>query len=847
LSKSFNSFAPGAYLLCANQDAQLGLLDLAHGHQENRHQIKRKAMMLFRPAIYAVLVFVFVGFLVCPAAYAQMDLPSKHEKDRAHKKKIRHQSDSVWKKDIEITDTAAALVLSRIENINTVLANINDVIDRGYDTSEAAESLPVFDRSIQIIKYNIANQSEERDLNRLYLEEARLTEMSEDLKDWQGSLLSYYTVLVGLTTQVRSMAVDSSTRDLPVDTTLRHLYLRQLKDLQSKWRSTDTVTKHILLRIDLLQSRVSGQYFDVVGLQKQVKGLIKSYSKKAFGNEYGYLWEPYAKAAGPAQKERSFSGSLSTSGRVLQYYFSNNLQRVGLQSLLFFVFILWTLVNLRRLRRNNPDATHRLKYIRHVAVLSSLVIMLAVAPFVDLQQRPPIQFIQLLQLLLTLALTLLVFGKWPRPLYISWLFIAGLFFLHLLMGFASISQFNVRMGMIFFDLLAAVAGLLFFREVKGSRQFFPRYFRGIIILYIGLSVVAILCNVMGRVTLARISESAAMSGLVLATGLIVFMDIFLDAIYLQLEADKKSRRFTAYLNYENVGSHILRILTVLTGLFWFVNLAQNLNVYDIVYDAVSGFLTEERNIGSANFTIGSILIFFFIIWLANVMQKYIGYFFGDSGDDLQPEKKSKLGTSILLVRLLVLTAGFLLGVTASGIPLDRVTIVIGALGVGIGLGLQNIVNNLVSGVILAIERPIQVGDLIDVGTSSGRVKEIGIRSTRMVTADGAEVVIPNGDMLSQKLVNWTLSNNHMRVEIDLKLADGANLSRVQEIILASLAENPEVMKTPEPRVLFRSISQSGADVQVLFWANDINNWVQVKSDCIRKIYEIFRKENLAVI
>ncbi len=804
-------------------------------------------MQLCRPRMYVLLSVVWMGMLVCSAANAQMDLPTKHEKERAHKKKIRHQADSVWKKDIEITDTAAALVLSRIENINTALANINDVIDRGYDTTEAAENLPIFDRSIKIINYNIANQSEERDLNRLYLEEARLTEMGEDLKDWQGSLLSYYTVLVGLTTQIRGMAVDSSTRNLPVDSTLRQLYVRQLKDLQSKWRSTDTVTKRILLRVDVLQSRVSGQYFEVVELQKQIKGLITSYTKKAFGNEYGYLWDPSARAPGQALKQRSFASALNTSGRVLQYYFSNNWQRVALQSLFFVAFILWTLINLGRLRRNNPDATQRLKYIRHVAVLSSLVIVFTIAPFVDLQQRPPVQFIQLLQCLLTLALSALVLGKWPRPLYLSWLFIAGLFFIHLIVGFASIGQFHVRLGMLLLDLLALVAGIVFFREIKKSHTFFPKYFRGIIVLYLALLAMAILCNLMGRVTLARISETAAMSGLILATGLVVFMDIFLDAIYLQLEADKKSRRFTAYLNYENVGSHILRILTVLAGLFWFINLAQNLNLYDTVHDSVSDFLTEERNIGSASFTIGSILIFFFIIWLSNIMQKYIGYFFGDSGDDLQPEKKSKLGTSILLVRLLVLTAGFLLGVTASGIPLDRVTIVIGALGVGIGLGLQNIVNNLVSGVILAIERPIQVGDLIDVGNSSGRVKEIGIRSTRVVTADGAEVVIPNGDMLSQKLVNWTLSNNHLRVEIDLKLADGTNLSRVQEIILASLAENHEVLKTPEPRVLFRSINQSGADLQVLFWANDINNWVQVKSDCIQKIYEICRQENLVVL
>jgi len=237
-----------------------------------------------------------------------------------------------------------------------------------------------------------------------------------------------------------------------------------------------------------------------------------------------------------------------------------------------------------------------------------------------------------------------------------------------------------------------------------------------------------------------------------------------------------------------------------------------------------------------------------VIWVANFCQKYIGYFFGDSGnDDIMPEKKTKLGTSILLIRLLILTAGFFLGILASGIPLDKVTIIIGALGVGIGLGLQNIVNNLVSGVILAIERPIQVGDIIEIGSNTGRVKEIGIRSSRIVTPDGAEVIIPNGDMLSQKLTNWTLNNTHMRVEASIKLSDTANLQRAKEIITEILKSSEGIMQSPEPQILYNNITQSGAELQMLFWAEDINKWVQLKSDTLQKVYEACSKENINIV
>ena len=778
---------------------------------------------------------------------AQTEPLTRQEKDRIHKKRLRHLSDSVWKKNIEITDTSAALIINRIENINSTLSNINDVIDRGYDTSEIVENLPAFDRTIRMVKYNFSNMGEGLDLNRLSLLQTRLDEMGEDLKDWQGSLLAYYTELVGLSTQIRTMAKDSAIKNLPADTALRFLYLRQSKELQVQWRSADTITRKTMFKIDALQSRVSSMYFEVLPLQKQVKQLIKTYNRKAFGNEYGYLWEAGSVDAGNRSPAIPFSRSAQISIRILGYYFSNNWQRIVVNLALFVGFMLWVLINLHRIKHNNPSATERLKYSRGLPVLAALLFTLILAPFLDLHQRPPQQYIGLLQLLLTLVITLLVANKWPKSLFGYWILIVVLFLVHMVMGQNPDVTRTDRFVMLGINLASIATGFGFFKQLRHNRQFFPGYMGVIMTLFILMQTGAVVCNLFGRVTLAQVLHNAAISGLVLAVGLVIFMDVILEAVYLQLEADKKSKRFTAYLNYENVQSHLRRMLTIVAGLFWLINLAQNLNIYDTVYDAVADFLGTERNIGSASFSFGSILIFFFIVWLANILQKYIGYFFGDSGDDMLPEKKTRLGTSILLVRLLVLTAGFFLGILASGIPLDKVTIVIGALGVGIGLGLQNIVNNLVSGVILAIERPIQVGDLIDVGSSSGRVKEISIRSTRILTADGAEVIIPNGDMLSQKLVNWTLNNNHLRLEINLKTADAADLAKIKSIILATLVSDAEVMKTPEPQVLFRSVSQTGTDIQVLFWAFDINKWTQLKSDMIEKISAACREQGIQLL
>ena len=142
--------------------------------------------------------------------------------------------------------------------------------------------------------------------------------------------------------------------------------------------------------------------------------------------------------------------------------------------------------------------------------------------------------------------------------------------------------------------------------------------------------------------------------------------------------------------------------------------------------------------------------------------QFIGYFFGDVGDEAAFDTKGQR-SKLMITRLILLIVGFLLAVAASGLELTQITIILGALGVGIGLGLQSIVNNFVSGIILIFDRPLRIGDTVEIGDQKGRVREISVRSSTLLTAEGAEVIIPNGDILSKNIVNWTFSNPNVRV------------------------------------------------------------------------------------
>jgi len=187
-----------------------------------------------------------------------------------------------------------------------------------------------------------------------------------------------------------------------------------------------------------------------------------------------------------------------------------------------------------------------------------------------------------------------------------------------------------------------------------------------------------------------------------------------------------------------------------------------------------------------------------------------------------------------------------LAVAASGFPLDKITIIISAFGIGIGFGLQNIVNNLVSGLILAFEKPVQIGDVIEIDSRSGTIREIGVRSSRLTTSDGAEVIIPNGDMISHHVINWTLSNNNRRIELIVGVAYGSDIDKVKNILKDMLAGRDDIMSDPAPSVFLHNLNESSVDFRMFFWAADISTWLELKSRVLTAIYVKFAEEGVEI-
>jgi small-conductance mechanosensitive channel len=172
----------------------------------------------------------------------------------------------------------------------------------------------------------------------------------------------------------------------------------------------------------------------------------------------------------------------------------------------------------------------------------------------------------------------------------------------------------------------------------------------------------------------------------------------------------------------------------------------------------------------------------------------------------------------------------LAAVNAAGIELNKFTVLTGAFGVGIGFGLQNIVNNFVSGLILQFERPIHLNDVLEVDNNLGKVTRIGIRSSTIQTAQGAEVIIPNATLISNKVINWTLSESNRRRELPVGVAYGTDPKMVLKILREAAARNELVLTKPEPIAYFKGFGESSLDFELHFWVMQENNAMQITSE-----------------
>ncbi len=265
------------------------------------------------------------------------------------------------------------------------------------------------------------------------------------------------------------------------------------------------------------------------------------------------------------------------------------------------------------------------------------------------------------------------------------------------------------------------------------------------------------------------------------------------------------------------------------------------DVWRLTGQFLSGF-----KIGNVTISIADILVAFFAFLAAIVLTRMVQRGLEEqvlphTRLDIGVRNSIKTGIGYIGIALAALIAIALLG-----LDLSNLAIIAGALSVGIGFGLQSVVNNFVSGMIILVERPIKSGDWIVVGGHEGFVRRINVRATEIETFERASIIIPNSEVLSAALINLTHKNQYGRVDVNVGVAYGSDADQVMTILRECLDAHPQVLRIPEPSVVFLGFGESSLDFQARGFIDHIVRRIFVRSDLLTEIYRRFNEAGIEI-
>ena len=279
---------------------------------------------------------------------------------------------------------------------------------------------------------------------------------------------------------------------------------------------------------------------------------------------------------------------------------------------------------------------------------------------------------------------------------------------------------------------------------------------------------------------------------------------------------------------------------------WAIRTLAYVGLLQPVITTGSALLSAQLGRGSITFSLGDVLEFVVTIWLAYVVSSVIRFVLQE---DVYPRTGLTRGMTYALSSLLnyiILTLGFLLALGAVGMDLTKMTVLAGAFGVGLGFGMQAIVNNFVSGLILLFERPIHVGDVIEIGDLVGEVSRIGIRASVVRTYRGAEIIVPNGQLATERVVNWTLSDRRRRIELPVGVAYGSAPDKVVEVLESVARGHPSILKEPAPQAIFIKFDDSSINFELRAWTAQFERWPKIQTDLASGVYAALQAAGMSI-
>lgn len=239
----------------------------------------------------------------------------------------------------------------------------------------------------------------------------------------------------------------------------------------------------------------------------------------------------------------------------------------------------------------------------------------------------------------------------------------------------------------------------------------------------------------------------------------------------------------------------------------------------------------------------ALVTFAILIWISLFLSRLLEQAIGRT-PTLSPSAQVLLAK---LAKIMLITFAVLFAITSTGIDLTALAVVGGAVGLGLGFGLQKVISNLISGVILLMDRSIKPGDVIELGESYGWINKLAARYTSVITRDGREHLIPNEDVITQTVINWTYSNTEIRRGIPVRVSYATDVRKAMALVLEAAVETKRVLAEPEPQVLLKKFGEYALELELRIWIADPHNGVaNVASDVLLLVWDKFQAHGIHV-
>lgn len=535
-------------------------------------------------------------------------------------------------------------------------------------------------------------------------------------------------------------------------------------------------------------------------------------------------------------------GTLSDIRRTFFVFYKNNIDRLYIHALLTFAILGLMLYLFVRERRGTlfvkRDAKVRgsMFFVRSpIAATTILSVMMIAAIYPD---RPVATTYANVMIALA-ALLLIIYRIADRTMFRYALLLGTLFAVGGLLNQTIGFELDIRLLWFVITVIMLLAMYTLFRPggvltryTLGKVMRFIARFGPVALFLLGISLVA---NLFGFYHLAhKLVHATLISATILMAFSIVGM-VFngLITMFVRRRSLESKHLLESYaLQIENNLKFIVNGFLVV---YWIYLVLKQFEISYFIKERYETLMALSWRIGDVTLSVGSMVDFFIVLIVTSFLTRFVRIIL-----DLEVFSRFDMPRGVptaiqMMIRYLIITIGILLALSVLGIRMSDLSLIAGALGVGIGFGLRNIMANFVSGILMIFERPVQLGDVVEVDKIFGDVHRIGVRATTIKTYDGSEVIVPNADFITKEVTNWTLSSKLRRVKTAYKVAFGNNPREVIAIMQGVVASHPDIKDDPAPKVLFEGYGDYYLEFTVYFWVEE--RLLDIKSETAIAIYE----------